>query len=57
MCARHGALALVVASHEIACHREPLEIFGFQRGLPLGHLQQSVRFGPRLSLECFPPTF
>ncbi|HZA37423.1 MAG TPA: hypothetical protein VE505_20975 [Vicinamibacterales bacterium] len=46
MCVRHGAFALVIASHQVGCHREPLKVFGFQRGLAPGRLQQPVRFAP-----------
>jgi hypothetical protein len=47
---------MALGKADAACHREPLEVFGFQRGLALARLQQPVRLGPRLSVECFPAT-
>ena len=46
-------LALVIPAQEIGGGREPFKVFGFERRVTIGGLQQPIRFGPRLSREEF----
>ena len=56
MRARGECLAIVISAHEVGRDRQPLEIFGVERRLAIGRLQQPIRFGPHPLLECLPPT-
>ena len=51
MRARAECLALVIVPHQVGSDRESLEVFGFERCVTIGGLQQPIRFGPRLSRE------
>jgi hypothetical protein len=44
-------LAVVLPSHEIGGCREPFEVLRFQRGFPIGGLEQAIRVRPSLLLE------
>ena len=51
MRARGDGLAIVIPAHQVGRDRESLEVFGFERYVTIGGLQQPIRFGPRLSRE------
>ena len=56
MRARGEGLALVIPAHQVGRDRESLEVFGVERCVTIGGLQQPIRFGPRPLLERLPPT-
>ena len=56
MCARGECLAIVILADQVGSDRDSLEVFGAERRVTIGGVEQPIRFGPRPFLERRPPT-